>query len=170
MITTPTLTLRLAASALLAVGLTVVAAPAQAKQPDLEQQDPFGPVELPAGDACDFPLTYSGTGDLTATSTHGNVTKVTGYGSTLTLTNADTGETITLESAPFMNITTALPSGEQHIQAHGSNLIILFPTDVPAGPSTTLYQGHVNYTIDTDFIWTIRSSSGPTVDVCAALS
>jgi len=50
-------------------------------------------------------------------------------------------------------------------------VIILFPTDVPAGPSTTLYVGSVVYTVDrASGVFTVKTHSGTTTDICAALS
>ena len=49
-------------------------------------------------------------------------------------------------------------------------MIILFPTDTPPGPSTTLYVGRVKYTVDVNFTFTLLQSSGNKTDVCAALS
>jgi hypothetical protein len=48
-------------------------------------------------------------------------------------------------------------------------VLILFPTDVPAGPSTTLYVGRVVFTVVGD-VFTLRSTSGTATDICAALS
>lgn len=47
---------------------------------------------------------------------------------------------------------------------------MLFPTDVPAGPSTTLFTGQVAYTIAPTGIWTLTKVAGTTVDICAELS
>ena len=54
--------------------------------------------------------------------------------------------------------------------ATGHNVLILFPSDVPAGPSTTLYVGRVVYTIGTDGVFTLVSTRGTATDICAALS
>jgi hypothetical protein len=56
------------------------------------------------------------------------------------------------------------------VDALGYNVIILFPTDFPAGPSTTLYVGRVVYTVDAAGVFRIQTHSGPTTDICAALS
>ena len=52
----------------------------------------------------------------------------------------------------------------------GHNVLILFPSDVPAGPSTTLYVGRVVFTADVNGIFTLVSTSGTSTDLCAALS
>ena len=52
----------------------------------------------------------------------------------------------------------------------GHNILILFPTDVPPGPSTTLYVGQVGFTVDANAVFTVTSVAGRSVDICAALS
>jgi hypothetical protein len=52
----------------------------------------------------------------------------------------------------------------------GHHVLILFPTDVPAGPSTTLYQGRIVYTVDPDEVFTLQEVSAQETDICAALS
>jgi hypothetical protein len=50
-------------------------------------------------------------------------------------------------------------------------VLVLYPTDVPAGPSTTLYVGSVVYTVDLlTGVFTLNAHSGRTTDICAALS
>ncbi len=53
----------------------------------------------------------------------------------------------------------------------GHLILFLFPTDVPAGPSTTLYVGRVVFTFDFATGFTVvKSSNGTATDLCAALS
>ena len=52
----------------------------------------------------------------------------------------------------------------------GHNILILFPTDIPAGPSTTLYVGRVVFTVDANGVYTLGSTSGRSTDICAALA
>jgi hypothetical protein len=52
----------------------------------------------------------------------------------------------------------------------GHNVLFLFPTDVPAGPSTTLYVGRVVFHVDTEGVFTLQSTNGTATDICAALS
>jgi hypothetical protein len=66
--------------------------------------------------------------------------------------------------------TTTNADGTFTVQATGHNVVILFPTDVPAGPSTTLYTGRLVYTVDASNNFTVVSSSGPTTDICALLA
>ena len=60
--------------------------------------------------------------------------------------------------------------GSQRVTLTGHNVLILFPSDVPAGPSTTLYVGRVVFTVDVNGIFTLVSTSGTSTDLCAALS
>jgi hypothetical protein len=46
----------------------------------------------------------------------------------------------------------------------------VFPSDVPAGPSTTLYVGRVVYTVDVNGDFTLVSTRGTATDICAELS
>ena len=53
----------------------------------------------------------------------------------------------------------------------GHSLLILFPTDVPAGPSTTGYVGRIVFTIDNiTGLFTLQETRGTATDLCAALS
>jgi hypothetical protein len=60
--------------------------------------------------------------------------------------------------------------GSRTVTLTGHNLLILFPTDVPPGPSTTLYVGRVVFTVDAGGVFTLESTSGRATDICAALS
>ena len=60
--------------------------------------------------------------------------------------------------------------GSQTVTLTGNNVLIMFPSDVPAGPSTTLYVGRVVYTVDAGGVFTLVSTSGRATDLCAALS
>jgi hypothetical protein len=57
------------------------------------------------------------------------------------------------------------PRGE-----HGHNVLILFPTDTPPGPSTTLYVGRVVFTVDTSSNFNLLQHDGQATDICATLS
>jgi hypothetical protein len=62
------------------------------------------------------------------------------------------------------------PDGSSTLLITGHNVLILFPTDVPAGPSTTLYVGRVVFTIDSSGVFTVQEVSGTATDICAAVS
>lgn len=91
-------------------------------------------------------------------------------GVSFTYTNVTTGKQITTKgSGSETKVVTT--DGIQTITQSGLNALILFPTDVPAGPSTTAYRGEIVYTIDTTTgVFTLISHSGASLDVCAALS
>ena len=132
----------------------------------------LGPIDLSAGQACaDFDLRLAGTGDKRAIKELENGVLIeAGNGWDLTFTNLDNGNSITLLSNGSVNKSTIDAEGIQTFQSTGKNVLILFPTDVPAGPSTTLYTGRLVYTVDTNTgVFTVVSSSGTTTDICALL-
>jgi hypothetical protein len=132
-------------------------------------------ISLPAGTACEFPLDIEVSGGKRIirefTDRNGNVVKVieAGKGFDLTFTNAETGESIAFPSNGSVSQTTFNADGSSTVQATGHNVVIFFPTDVPPGPSTTLYEGRLVYTVDANGVFTLQSSSGPTTDICALL-
>jgi hypothetical protein len=132
-------------------------------------------VTLSAGLACDFELHILGTGDKRImrefTDQDGNVVRLlaAGRGFDLTFTNVGTEESISFPSNGSVERTTINADGTRTVQATGHNVVIFFPTDVPAGPSTTLYEGRLVYTVDANGVFTLVSSSGPTTDICALL-
>jgi hypothetical protein len=133
--------------------------------------------ELPAGTACDFALRIEQTGGNRImrefTDRNGNVVRTleAGKGFDLTFTNLESGESIAFPSNGSVSRTTINADGVNTVQATGHNVVILFPSDIPAGPSTTLYTGRLVYTVDTSTgVFTVVSSSGPTTDICAILA
>ena len=150
-------------------------APAASAKP--ESGGTFGPVDLPAGTACTgFDVRVEGVDSKRHvkefTDAEGNPVRTitAGKGYTLTFTNLATDQSITFESNGSVERTTVGADGTSTTAVTGHNVIILFPTDVPAGPSTTLYVGRTTYTVSVDGVWTIQSTSGSSVDICAALS
>jgi hypothetical protein len=70
-----------------------------------------------------------------------------------------------------MNKTTPNPDGSSTGELNGHSFMILFPTDTPSGPSSTLYQGKVVYTLDSSQTFTtIKSTTGHKTDLCKELS
>ena len=137
---------------------------------------PSAAVPLPdfdPGIACAFGLRIDVSGGHFAVRTDTDRHKISaGNGTVLKFTNLATGKTLTLSSNGSVERDTY---NAAHtiitVDALGYNVIILFPTDVPAGPSTTLYVGRVVYTVDVaSGVFTIQTHSGPTTDICAALS
>ena len=133
-------------------------------------------LELPAGLACDFELQIDGYGgnvhtkeffddndDLVRTITAGK-------GSDLVFTNKESGAKFALKGNGAVTQSTYNADGSSTNVGTGHNVLILFPTDVPAGPSTTLYVGRFVYTVDAVGIFTLQSTSGTSTDICAALS
>lgn len=162
---------RQAASAAVAtVAVLALAGPAAAS-------DPFV-LDLPAGLACaDFDLRIEGFGDAKRvykefTDRDGNVVRTlsAGTGDTLQYTNLATGTTYQSKSNGAVNHTVVNADGSTTSELTGHNLVILFPSDVPSGPSTTLYTGRVVLTIDTAGTFTIGKKAGGALDICAALS
>jgi hypothetical protein len=102
----------------------------------------------------------------------GNVVRTlqAGTGYQLTFTNLTTEASISFASTGAVIHTAIAPDGTQTVSATGHVLLVLYPTDHPAGPSTTVYAGRAVFTVDPFMTFTLRSWSGHRTDVCAALS
>jgi hypothetical protein len=88
----------------------------------------------------------------------------------ITFANADTGRSVTLRLGGAGHITLN-PDGSTTAVGTGNQVLTLFPTDVPAGPSTTLYSGRVVTSISPTGVFTLIGANGkPPVDLCAVLS
>jgi hypothetical protein len=137
---------------------------------------PDAVFEFPAGVACDFPLRVEVFGGNQVMKEfrdeNGNIVRMlsAGKGSLLVFENLSTGATLSLTTGGSVTQTTFNPDGSQTVTGTGHTVLILFPTDVPAGPSTTLVQGRIVYTIAPDGVFTLQEVSGQTTDICAALS
>lgn len=132
--------------------------------------------DLPAGLGCAFHLQVSGTDPKTHIQEfrdrNGNLIRsiTAGDGYTLTYTNVDTGKSVTIQSSGSVQHTTLNPDGTSTVTLTGNNGLILFPTDHPAGPTTTQYVGRVVFTTDQSGNATVVSTSGRSTDLCAALA
>ena len=132
--------------------------------------------ELPPNAACaGFGLRVEGTGaNLHTTelvSPSGRARAITtGTGYALTFTNLKTGASVLTPANGSAQQTRSNADGSQTVTATGHTALILFPTDTPAGPSTRVYTGRVVFTVDIALNFTVISSAGPYVDICAALS
>lgn len=134
-------------------------------------------VTLPKGMACpDFDLTLNI--DLNDnrvykefTDKDGNIVRVieAGKGNELEFVNDTTGATFEIRGNGSVSHTTLNPDETQTVSATGHNVIILFPTDYPPGPTTTQYVGRVVYTIDSGGVWTLQDVRGESTDICDAL-
>jgi len=138
---------------------------------------PDGEIELPAGTACpDFSLRIESRGDEQVvkeyTDENGNVvrTLTAGKGQALSFINLSSGATFSLKANGAVAHTKFNPDGSSTVSITGHNVLILFPSDIPAGPSTTLHVGRVVYTIDTNGVFTVQKVSGKRTDICAILS
>ena len=135
-------------------------------------------IDLPAGLACaSFDLRIEIVGNPTRVSREftdkkGNVVRMltAGKGNALSFSNLSTGATLALKPNGSVERIAFLADGSQEWTTTGHNVLILFPTDVPAGPSTTLYLGRVSFTVDTSGVFTLGETSGKSTDICAALS
>jgi hypothetical protein len=160
-----------------AVGAIVTSAALVAGAPLASAAPPGGPpddftLNLPAGIACDFELRLQSTDSNTHAKTFKNGRSITaGRGAVLTFTNltASPTKSLTINSNGSVSKTTPNADGTNTVQSTGHNVLILFPSDVPAGPSTTLFVGRVVYT-DAGGTFTLQSTSGKQTDICAQLT
>ncbi|MDR6686657.1 hypothetical protein J2Y41_002218 [Arthrobacter sp. 1088] len=134
------------------------------------------PISLPAGEGCSFALMLDGSGGIIHTTEFkdkdGNVVRVleAGKGVLLTYTNLDTGESVTIRTDGSVASTRVNADGTLTVTATGHNGLILFPTDIPAGPTTTHYIGKLVYDIDpVTGVFTFVTSSGQQRDICEEL-
>lgn len=129
----------------------------------------------PAGVACTFELIVDLVGiPLIPKDTkdkNGNVIRsvIKGKGFALTFTNASTNKKVSFEATHTETRTVFNPDGTRRVTAKAT-VLILFPTDIPAGPSTTLYEGRIVYDSTATDDFTLLSTKGKSTDICAALS
>ncbi len=161
---------RTAGVAAAAATVLALAAPAAAAPEDYD-------LFLPAGLGCEgfgLGIDISGGNRIIKefTDENGNVVRIleTGRGSDLTFTNDTTGASLALRSNGSVSDTTFNSDGTRTVSNMGHNVVILFPTDVPAGPSTKLYVGRLVYTADSANNFVVQSFSGSTTDICERLS
>ena len=135
------------------------------------------PMVFPAGIACEFGLRVESETNPNRVvrewrDSDGNLVRTleAGRGGDVTLVNTETGASLTLKGNGAVNRTTYNPDGSWTTALTGHYVLILWPTDFPAGPSTTLYVGRVTYTSTLDFTFTLVGSSGTQRDLCAELS
>jgi hypothetical protein len=134
------------------------------------------PLIFDPGIACDFGLEVDFSGghrvERVFTDKNGNPIRFlsAGAGFLETFTNLDTGAAVTFPTGGSVSQLKVNPDGTQIFVGTGFNVIVLFPTDVPAGPSTILYQGRFVATIDSTGVATVQQVTGTQTDICAALS
>src|SRR4029450_11140671 len=128
-----------------------------------------------AGIACAFPLQIDSTGSRQVTKTceapDGPVRILNaGRGADLVFTNLDTEATYSLAGNGAVRWIRVNADDSARITLTGHNILIYFPTDTPAGPSTTLVVGREDIAVDEAGNFTRLSQTGTTTDICATLS
>ena len=154
-----------AAAALGSAGVAVAAHP---RPPDFTAN--FDP-----GVACDFEVGLEGRGanfhSREFLDKNGNLVRLitAGRGYALTFINVATGATFSTQSNGSVQHVKYNSDGSSTVMSTGHSVLILFPTDQPPGPSTTLYVGRIVYTDDGNTNFVLLESSGTATDICAAL-
>ena len=170
---------RFAPAALLAAAILAVPTAATAVPP--VPNDPladFDPIVLDAGVACSgFALSVKGAdaqGKVrTFVDQNGDTVRIltTGRGYNLTFTNMTTGEQLVFPSRGSSQVVVPNADGTYSSVIRGSALIILFPGDVPEGPTSHVYQGRTVFQLEADGSTFISlETHGTSTDICAALS
>lgn len=133
-------------------------------------------VIFPAGTACSFELQVDITGGPQVSRTFeapdGSVRVLSaGKGSDLVFTNLETEATYTLSGNGAVSWTRVDAAGSARLTLTGHNVVFYFPSDDPAGPSTTLVVGREDIAVDLETSqFTLLSRTGATTDICAALT
>lgn len=137
-------------------------------------------IVLPKGQACvDFAVTIDLIGAehrvaRTFYDKNGNPVRylLAGQGDQFVFTNSASGVKLAVKTGGSVEHKTPNPNGTQTWVTTGHELVVLFPTDTPAGPATTLYIGRLVFTIDpSSFTFLgIQSFTGKSIDICAALA
>jgi len=139
--------------------------------------DPDFTFDLPMGLACpSFDLRLEGfVADSRVSRTFydksGNVVRMFagGKGNVLTFTNLSNGASLTLRTGGSVEKIGLNADGSSTYTAMGHNVVIMFPTDIPPGPSTKLYIGRLDFSIDSVGIYSLLRKTGYEMDICAAL-
>jgi hypothetical protein len=162
----------------LALTLTFVLAGLAAPPSFAQTCAPDAVLCLPAGTACaGFDLQVQASGGEHYVSKqfynkNGDLLRLLGAGKgvELTFTNLSSGGTLKTPANGSVSHVTPNPNGSSTLVTTGHFLIIFFPTDVPAGPSTKIYIGQAVVAIDAYGNYTLLKASGQSTDICAALS
>ena len=135
------------------------------------------PPTTRAGQACSFELQVDVTGGTQVNRTFqapdGSLRILAaGKGSDLVFTNgAQPSHTLELKGNGTASWTSIGAGGSARLTVTGHNVLFYFPTDNPAGPSTTLVVGREDIAVDlATFQFTRLSRTGRTTDICAALT
>ena len=129
---------------------------------------------FPAGTACSFALGYEPLVNRVVVKTfppeaNGDVLQIITGTLTVRLTNLATDEAITLNLSGPGRVTFH-PDGSITFVNGGFGLIVVFPTDIPAGPRTILTAGRLVQTLTATGQLIVVSLAGRQEDVCATLS
>jgi len=158
------------------LGLVGMTGLASAAPPDLTQPPDFELV-LSAGLACEsLDLKIQGWGGNRHTrefkDENGHLVRVldTGTGSALVFTNVASGKSLTTRSNGAVSQKVYNPDGSYSETDTGHNVLILFPTDQPPGPTTQLIAGRLRFAVSLEGVFTVESVSGKVTDICAALA
>jgi len=133
-------------------------------------------LDFPAGFACTFAVRIEVTGSNLVNreflDKNGDLGRIllAGTGPAYTFTNAETGQRLSTPARGSTRTVTVNPDGTETRVLTGHDLLILFQSDFPAGPSTTLYNGRVVFTVDAIGTFRLQDISGRSTDVCAAIS
>jgi hypothetical protein len=159
---------RLATATVLALAALIVAAQlASAQEHD---------VVLPAGVGCDFALALDNIEGPPLrrefTDRNGNTVRLfAGKSGAVIYTNLKTGESVSFQSrGTRLRETTDATTGTVLLEYSGHVGLVLFPTDVPAGPSTTQISGSLVATVDSSGVFTVQKVQGQQIDICATLA
>jgi hypothetical protein len=158
---------RLATATVLASAALIVAAqPASAQEHD---------IVLPAGVGCDFALALDNIEGPPLrrefTDRNGNKVRVfAGKSGAVIYTNFETGESVSFQSRGTRLRETTDATGTLLLEYSGHVGLVLFPTDVPAGPSTTQISGSLVLTVESSGVTTVQKVQGQQIDICARLA
>lgn len=129
------------------------------------------------GQACqDFALRVDGVNSQTQTLEYRNKkgelvrSFESGQGYELTYTNETTNASVTFAASYFSEDINFNKNGSIAVTNTGQFGIILFPSDIPAGPSATTYNGRVTYTVDKKGVFRLGDVAATATDICALLS
>jgi hypothetical protein len=157
------------------IGAVLCAASLGANAYSFPTDPPDLAIPFDVGLACHFPLTleqWDGkTNTREFTDKQGNLNiVVTGKGHDFRFTNAANGRSTTQMSQGVQQHIVVYPDGSLNFTTNGALLLIMFPTDIPAGPSTTYYNGHTELFIAADGVGTLQPPHAHARDICAELS
>jgi hypothetical protein len=161
---------RLATATVLASAAMIVAAQPASAQEEFD-------ILLPAGLACPFELGINNPEfpplKREFTDRNGNPVRLfAGQSGAISYTNTDTGESVSFNArGTRLRETTDPTTGLQTLEFSGQVGLILFESDVPAGPSTTQISGRLVVTFDPVTGFTeVQEQRGRQIDICAELA